>query len=62
MNKEDFITFYLWQKMSAKGNLWNSFSDFINEKVEKDKKSILEKWDKIEELLDEINKELGWDK
>ena len=59
MNKEDFITFYLWQKMSTKGNLWNSFLEFLTEKVEKDKKSILDKWSQVEKLLEEINKELS---
>jgi hypothetical protein len=62
MNKEDFITYYLWQKMSAKGNLWNLFSDFLNEKVEKDKESVLDKWKQVEKLLDDINKELGLQK
>jgi len=59
MNKEELITFYLWQKMSAKGNL---FSDFLNGKVEKDKKAILDKWNQAEKLLDEISEELGWNK
>jgi len=59
MNKEDFVTFYLWQKMSAKGNLWDLFHEFLNEKVAKDKKSILDKWSQVEKLLEEINKELS---
>jgi hypothetical protein len=58
MNREDFITFYLWQKMSAKGNVWNLFSDFLIEKVKKDKEAILAKWNEVERLLKEIEKEL----
>jgi len=61
MSKEDFITFYLWQKMSAKGNLWDLFQKFLSEKVEKDKNEILDKWKQVEELLDYINKKLGQD-
>jgi hypothetical protein len=58
MNKEDFINFILWQKMCSKENLWKSFNDFINEKVKKDKTKILDNWNKIEKLLDEINEKL----
>jgi hypothetical protein len=58
MNKDEFITFYLWQKMSAKGNLWDLFHKFLAEKVEKDKNEILDMWKKLEDLLDEINKRL----
>ena len=58
MSKEDIINFYLWQKMSSKGNLWNLFWDFLNKEVEKDKKDILEMWKQIEDLLDQINKKL----
>jgi hypothetical protein len=55
---EDYINFILWQKLFSNENLMNLFRGYLNEKVEKDKKSILVKWKQIENLLDEIKKEL----
>jgi len=62
VNNEHFISFLLWQKIYDKGNLWNSFKDFLNEKVDKDKKEILGDWKKIQELLEKIDKKLRLDK
>jgi hypothetical protein len=58
MNKEDIINFLLWQKMCAKENVLNLFKEFVNEKFQNDKKDILEIWEQIEDLLDQMNKKL----
>jgi len=55
MDKENYINFLVWQKMCAKENVWNLFKEFINEKANNDKSEILDKWNKIEKLLDDIN-------
>jgi hypothetical protein len=60
MNRENIVGFYLQQKMS--GNIWHLFSDFMKEKLEKEKSEILDKWNQVDQLLKEIEESLGLNK